>query len=174
MRAVRAPLRSMIALVARVVPWMTIATSSAARPAADRIAATPSLTPCSGADGFVRTLVVLRRPSCSRATSVKVPPMSTAKRVRCISFLLSLGFSRPHVSNHSDSHAQRVARQIGERNILHLDRLDAALPRTGAHRLGLGPLACGRDGLAPLHIGEDLVDSPAHLRDGRAERVGDA
>src|SRR3981081_2699761 len=33
MRAVRAPLRSMMALVARVVPWMTIATSSAARPA---------------------------------------------------------------------------------------------------------------------------------------------
>src|ERR1700738_4661022 len=122
---------------------MTIATSSAARPAADRIAATPCLTPCSGADGVVRTLVVLRRPSCATATSVKVPPMSTAKRVRCISFLLSLGFSRPHVSNHPGSHAQRVARQIGERNILHLDKLDAALERTGAHRIGLGAPAWG-------------------------------
>ena len=60
--AVRAPLRSITALVASVVPWMTMAMSAGAQrrrlPGSSR---TPAITPCSGAAGVVRTLMVVRR-----------------------------------------------------------------------------------------------------------------
>ena len=75
--AVRAPLRSMMALVAKVVPCITIAKSAGARPASRKTARIASMTARSGASGVVSTLLLNRRPPASSATSVKVPPIST-------------------------------------------------------------------------------------------------
>src|SRR5881628_1076970 len=64
--AVRAPLRSMRALVASVVPWTKTATSDGGSPGA----------------AVVNTLAVSRPAGLSRTTSVNVPPMSAASRAR--------------------------------------------------------------------------------------------
>ena len=78
--AVRAPLRSISALVARVVPWITSATSSGAT-ALDSIAwARAWRTPSSGASGVVSTFAVIRSGPRSSTISVKVPPISTPIR----------------------------------------------------------------------------------------------
>src|SRR6476659_9822113 len=78
--AVRAPLRSMIALVASVVPWMTMPRSPGLAPDSFRIWVMPVMTPSSGARDVVSTLTLLRLPFHSRNRSVKVPPISTANR----------------------------------------------------------------------------------------------
>ena len=78
--AVRAPRRSMTALVASVVPCTNTATSQKPRPASARISRTPSRTASSGRCGVVSSLRVSRRPPSSSTTSVNVPPMSTAMR----------------------------------------------------------------------------------------------
>src|SRR5438270_3856004 len=78
--AVLAPLRSMIALVARVVPWMIRPRSSGLAPDSFRIPVMPVMTPSSGARDVVSTFTLLRLPFHSRNRSVKVPPISTANR----------------------------------------------------------------------------------------------
>ena len=88
--AVLAPLRSMIALVARVVPWMIRPTAPGETPASRRIAATPPSTPRSGSAGVVSTLVVTKRSPSSSARSVKVPPISTARRPGAVSVIARL------------------------------------------------------------------------------------
>ena len=70
----------MIALVARVVPWMTTSTAAGSMPASPRACASASSTPSSGALGVVSTLLVKVSPLPASATSVKVPPMSTPTR----------------------------------------------------------------------------------------------
>ena len=82
--AVFAPVRSMRALVARVVPWMRRSISPGAIPAVRIASPTAATTPTSGASGVVSTLAVtmLSPPPVSRATSVNVPPTSTARRQR--------------------------------------------------------------------------------------------
>ncbi len=75
-----APLRSMIALVASVVPWMISDRSPGAMPASASTAPIAASTPAPGASRVVRILVLHRRSPCSRATSVKVPPISTPSR----------------------------------------------------------------------------------------------
>src|SRR5215471_16428370 len=79
-RAVLAPLRSIRALVASVVPCTTRPISDGGHLASARMARTPSMTPRSGASGVVRTLMAWALSPLSRTTSVNVPPMSTAKR----------------------------------------------------------------------------------------------
>mgnify|MGYP002128358247 CR=1 FL=1 len=69
------------ALVASVVPWIISDTSAAVIPARASTARTPSSTPSSGAAGVVSTLAVQRWPSCSRTTSVNVPPISTPIKI---------------------------------------------------------------------------------------------
>ena len=76
--AVLAPLRSMMALVASVVPWMIRPRSAGFTPDSCRMSATPVNTPSSGARGVVSTFTEVRLPFHSRQRSVKVPPMSTA------------------------------------------------------------------------------------------------
>jgi hypothetical protein len=76
--AVRAPLRSISALVASVVPSTKRATSDAGSLAWPRISVMPSITPCSGAPGVVSTLAVQRAPPACSTTSVNEPPMSIA------------------------------------------------------------------------------------------------
>ena len=78
--AVRAPLRSISALVASVVPWMMIESAEAGMRASASTALIAAITPRSGAAGVVNTFAVKRRPPLSSATSVKVPPMSTPRR----------------------------------------------------------------------------------------------
>ena len=80
--AVRAPLRSMRALVARVVPWTKTATSAGVIALSSSTVSSASKTPASGARGVVRTLAVRRPAGASRTTSVNVPPMSAATRTR--------------------------------------------------------------------------------------------
>src|SRR4029453_1829242 len=80
--AVAAPLRSINALVASVVPCTTSPTSPGGHLASARIARTPSMTPRSGAPVVVRTLVAWLPAAVSRTTSVNVPPISTARRAR--------------------------------------------------------------------------------------------
>src|SRR5215208_1335632 len=82
--AVLAPLRSMMAFVASVVPCTNTATSAKARPAWRRTIRVPATTASSGPRGVVSTLVVKCSPPASITTSVKVPPMSTARRARVI------------------------------------------------------------------------------------------
>src|SRR5262245_61133884 len=79
--AVRAPLRSMIAFVAKVVPWMITSTAPSDSPASFSNPRTPVMTPSSGAAGVVSTFLVCRAPAASTTTSVKVPPISTASLI---------------------------------------------------------------------------------------------
>ena len=58
--AVLAPLRSMMALVASVVPWMIRLRSPGSSPASFRICSTPASTPSSGARGVVSTFTLSR------------------------------------------------------------------------------------------------------------------
>ncbi len=78
--AVLAPLRSMMALVASVVPWMTKPSSAGLILVCLRISSMPVSTPSSGARDVVSTLTLVSLPFHSRQRSVKVPPISTAKR----------------------------------------------------------------------------------------------
>ena len=78
MKAVLAPLRSISALVASVVPWMKTPMSCGFSPEAARTALMPSMTPSSGAWVVVSTLPLQRFDPSSSTMSVKVPPMSAA------------------------------------------------------------------------------------------------
>jgi len=78
--AVRAPLRSINALVASVVPCTTSVTSCGRHFASARMERTPSSTARSGASGVVSTLMLCEVAPVSSTTSVNVPPMSTARR----------------------------------------------------------------------------------------------
>src|SRR5262252_3751582 len=79
--AVLAPLRSIRAFVARVVPCTNTETSDGGSPAAASTRRIPSRTPTSGA-AVVSTLAVSRPAGLSRTTSVNVPPMSAASLAR--------------------------------------------------------------------------------------------
>ena len=81
-RAVRAPFRSMMALVKSVVPWSTWDTSDAGTPAAPSTASIPATTASSGRSGVVSTLPTwkVRPSSLVRMRSVNVPPMSEPTR----------------------------------------------------------------------------------------------
>src|SRR5215831_10277825 len=81
MSAVTAPLRSMMALVASVVPWRKRSISAGAMPISPSNSSVPAITACSGACGVVSTLRVQRCAPASTTRSVKVPPMSTARRL---------------------------------------------------------------------------------------------
>ena len=78
--AVFAPLRSMMALVARVVPCTIRPTWPGSILASFSARRMPSSTPSSGAVLVVSTLTEKRASGVSSTTSVKVPPMSTARR----------------------------------------------------------------------------------------------
>ena len=78
--AVLAPLRSMMALVASVVPWMISPSSAGLMPDCFSTSSIPVSTPSSGARGVVSTFTLVSLPCQSRQRSVKVPPISTAKR----------------------------------------------------------------------------------------------
>src|SRR5690242_1930847 len=93
MKAVRAPLRSISALVASVVPWITRSTSAGFTPASLSACAMPCSTACSGARGVVRTLVVTERLPIWTAMSVKVPPISTPTRTSPAGLAISYAFS---------------------------------------------------------------------------------
>ena len=90
--AVSAPLRSIIALVARVVPWMRSPTAPGSTPERASTSSTPVSTASSGASGVVSTLAVVRASPCSSTTSVKVPPTSTPIRARAREFLFFCSF----------------------------------------------------------------------------------
>ena len=79
---VLAPLRSISALVASVVPWMRAATLAGLRPASWSRVSTPCSTAWAGSLGVVRSLPTLTAPVASSTStrSVKVPPMSTPMR----------------------------------------------------------------------------------------------
>jgi hypothetical protein len=79
--AVLAPLRSISAFVASVVPWMTRSTCPGSTPAAAITLRTASSPPASGALGVVSVFAVKRRSPTSSATSVNVPPMSIPSRI---------------------------------------------------------------------------------------------
>src|SRR5215510_6695094 len=100
--AVLAPLRSMSAFVARVVPWTKTDTSDGGRPAVASTRRTPSSTPISGA-AVVSTFTVSRPVGLSRTTSVKVPPMSAA----------SLARIRPSLASDGDLLESRLAPHFG-------------------------------------------------------------
>src|SRR6266540_1757472 len=78
----RAPLRSISALVASVVPCTTAWTASWATPASPSNAWTACSTPWAGSFEVVRTLPTRTAPVVSSTTtrSVNVPPMSTPRR----------------------------------------------------------------------------------------------
>ncbi len=78
--AVLAPLRSMMALVASVVPCTSTAMSANASPARFSAAAVPLSTASSGALWVVSTFAVIRPFGVSSTISVNVPPISAANR----------------------------------------------------------------------------------------------
>ena len=80
--AVVAPLRSIRAFVASVVPWMISPISPGPAPARPSTSAMPLSTASPGCPWVVSSFVVICRPSpSSSTTSVKVPPISTARRI---------------------------------------------------------------------------------------------
>lgn len=86
MSPVRAPVRSVSALMITVVPWTKAATPRAATPARRSV----SRTPRSKWGGVVSALAVPRRPVASsrKTRSVKVPPMSLATRICAVPLTL--------------------------------------------------------------------------------------
>src|SRR6185312_15111163 len=80
-RPVRAPRRSISALVATVVPCARLATDPGAMPAASNAAPIPWIIPREGSSGVDETFAVVTRPRSTTTTSVKVPPISTPIRV---------------------------------------------------------------------------------------------
>jgi hypothetical protein len=80
--AVRAPFRSIRALVKSVVPWRTCETAAGGVPAWASTASMPATTASSGASGVVRTFPTWKvvPSSLARIRSVKVPPMSEPMR----------------------------------------------------------------------------------------------
>ena len=126
-----APRRSIRALVASVVPWTTAPMSGGASSARTSANRTPSSTPRTGSPGVVSTLLVRHEPPRSTATSVNVPPMSTASRGRVISIASSADCgdhrtagSKSH--RHSDGNPYRAAR--AETGIGYVPRLFEGLP----------------------------------------------
>ena len=99
--AVLAPLRSISALVASVVPWMIKPTALGSTPAAAVTWRTAASTPSSGARGVVRIFAVKRASPTSSATSVNVPPMSTPRRM--VGFDVTGGESEPESEDNSNS-----------------------------------------------------------------------
>src|SRR5579859_1356482 len=81
-RTVRAPRRSMIAFVTRVVPCTSTVTSPTATPAAAQSSSSPARAARAGSSGVVRILWRRSSPvvSWSSTRSVKVPPMSSPTR----------------------------------------------------------------------------------------------
>ena len=80
-RAVLAPLRSITAFVASVVPWTTRPTCWGSMPACAVAELIAVSTPSSGALGVVSVFAVKRRSPTSSATSVNVPPISRPSRI---------------------------------------------------------------------------------------------
>src|SRR4051812_5889638 len=79
-----------------------------------------------------------------------------------------------NVADDLDPHPQRVAGQIGDRNILDLDEVERVRVGAGLDRLLFAERARGGDRLAARHALEHLVDLAADLRDRRADRIGAA
>src|SRR6185437_16898423 len=79
------------------------------------------------------------------------------------------------VSDHLDMHARRVARQIGEGHVLDVDHLDRAGVRAGGDRDRARLFLGVANGVGPAHRGKrvNAVSLARHLRDGRADGVGD-
>src|SRR5882724_12641783 len=193
MRAVTAPLRSMMALVASVVPWMKRVISPGATPMSSSNSSVPAITACSGAWGVVSTLRVQRCAPASTTMSVKVPPMSTARRlggaglvtgkpyqtgrkgrgVRPISIAPSASArerrrrSPPSIPRHRDGVVQPQAAAVG------IDRLSrdvggVVAGEEGGDRCHLRGLAESADGGA----GEDPARGRLVLEDGGARHIG--
>ena len=91
-RAVRAPLRSRMALVATVVACRMPDTSPGATSAVRSSVSSPSSTAMAGSRGVVATLWKRRTPArrSSSTKSVKVPPISNATRIERDPLLCSL------------------------------------------------------------------------------------
>ncbi len=82
MTAVRAPLRSMTALMTSVVPWMTCSVAVTKPGWRASSLPTPSSTASEGSAGVVSTFSTVNAPVASsrRTKSVNVPPMSQPSR----------------------------------------------------------------------------------------------
>src|SRR5262245_20144987 len=134
MRAVTAPLRSMMALVARVVPWMKRSISAGAMPISASSSSVPAITACSGAWGVVSTLRVQRCAPASTTRSVKVPPISTARRLRGVGLVTGSDRGEGGVEGDVDQGRAFCGEGCGE-SLAHLVERRGAL---GAHAHGTG------------------------------------
>ncbi len=77
------------------------------------------------------------------------------------------------VAHDTDAHAHRVARQVGERHVLALDRMRSvarSAPAATARSLAMSCAAAIAS--TPGHVLEDLVALARHLRDGGAHGIG--
>src|SRR2546421_5711062 len=135
-RAVRAPLRSMMALVTSVVPWITWAAWAAVMPARSSASASAVSTAREGSSGVVSALATVNSPppSETRIRSVKVPPMSTPTRYNL---------------------ARGQVRVLGEREDVHLrGALLREQPAVG-HQHGavdVGGVVTGQEGRRPGQV----------------------
>ena len=118
---------------------------------------TPAITPCSGAAGVVRTLMVERLPSCSSARSVKVPPISTASRAEGIQS------SDRWVKAGSEPVRRDVASPVGQ----------PVIARSEATRQS--PSRCDNgdgDFFAPLTLNQAVVSTVKHFHEELRRRHG--
>jgi ABC-type Mn2+/Zn2+ transport system ATPase subunit len=81
--------------VEKLPPWERLKRGIGFVPESFMISVMPLSTPSSGARGVVSTLVLLRLPFHSRQRSVKVPPISTAKRAFSIVFYAAVCWMLP-------------------------------------------------------------------------------
>jgi|HubBroStandDraft_2_1064218.scaffolds.fasta_scaffold43064_1 hypothetical protein len=65
----------------------------------------------------------------------------------------------------TDAHPHRVSRQIGDRHILHIDRLVTVARRGSLNDTNLGDAARGRDRFVARQIAKHLIGLAADLRD---------
>src|SRR5438552_13602845 len=128
--AARAVLPSINALVTSVVACTTGARISAGdTPALARACVTPRRTPSSGAAGVVSVLSMTTRPvsPSSSTTSVKVPPMSTARRQSAIPVVLAgrrEHVEDPRLADLGVADEVAVAVRVIRRRPVHVARLE--------------------------------------------------
>src|SRR5262245_45864239 len=78
------------------------------------------------------------------------------------------------VAHDLDADAERMARQIGDGNVLGFDKCQLVRIRAGLDRPLLGELAAARDRLAAIESLKYLIDFAADLGDRGADRIGAA
>src|SRR6185436_17052404 len=158
---IASPLTSRVARLPRVIGVVTCASRVGTK--AGSSMATEGTRSCAGGAG--RTARTTTTAKTTTATASRTSPRRRRGR-----FSLR-GLS--DVAHDPHPHAERVAGQVGQGQILDVDHLQAGPVGAGFDRARLSQAPRGGDRIIAPEVLEDLVDLTADLSDGGADGVGD-